>query len=227
VKQAKPQYGLFDLDDTIYPNSAGVMRVVSQRIDQYMSLRLGMNTALINELRPRYWEQYGTTMRGLVVDFGIDPDSYLSYVHDFSVATLLTPNRGLGEVLAQLPWRKVVFTNAPKQHAEEVLAALDVERHCERIFDVRETGYVGKPDASSYRIVLDSLGAGAQQCIALDDSIANLRTAKELGMITVLVGSAERADGADIAVNSIEQLAEVEEEITRLHCGLDNLSHDT
>jgi len=213
VKQRELRYALFDLDNTIYPKSTGLMDIVSKRIDEYMALRLGMDEATINKLRPCYWKQYGTTMRGLLLEFRIDPDDYLSYVHDFSVAELLAPNERLNEVLADLPWHKVIFTNAAKQHAQQVLAALDVEAHFERIFDIKDTGYVGKPHPSAYHCVLDSLGVRAEDCIALDDSIANLRTAQELNMITVLVGSDERVDGVHFAIARIEEVAEVARQV--------------
>lgn len=216
MKLGEPWHALFDLDDTVYPSSVGIMRVVSQRINEYMGLRLGMDDATIKELRPRYWKQYGTTLRGLVVDFGIDPDDYLGYVHDFSVADVLTPNPRLDSALGALPWRKSIFTNASERHARQVLAALGVDSHFERIFDIRDTGYVGKPHPVAYHCVVDSLGIEAQQCIALDDSIPNLLTAKKMNMVTVLVGSVDQADAADFSIGRIEDIAELASEITRL-----------
>jgi len=216
MKLGEPRHALFDLDDTIYPSSVGIMHVVSQRINEYMALRLGMDDATIKELRPRYWKRYGTTLRGLVVDFGIDPDDYLGYVHDFAVADVLTPNPRLDNALRALPWRKSIFTNASGRHARQVLSALGVGSHFERIFDIRDTGYVGKPHPVAYHRVVASLGIEAQQCIALDDSIPNLLTAKRLSMITVLVGSVDQVDAADFSIGRIEDVAELASEITRL-----------
>jgi putative hydrolase of the HAD superfamily len=212
----EPRHALFDLDDTIYPRSAGIMHIVSQRINEYMALRLGMDDATIKDLRPRYWKQYGTTMRGLVVDFGIDPDDYLGYVHDFSVADILTPNPRLDGALAALPWYKSIFTNASERHAQQVLTALGVDSHFERIFDIRHTGYVGKPNPVAYDCVVDSLGTEAQQCIAVDDSIPNLLTAKKMNMVTVLVGSVDQVEAADFTIGRIEDVAGLASEITRL-----------
>lgn len=217
MKQRELQCALFDLDNTLYPQSTGVMDMVSQRISQYMALRLGMDEATIKELRPRYWKQYGTTMRGLLVEFQIDPDDYLFYVHDFLVAELLAPNHELNQALALLPWRKVIFTNSTRQHAQQVLAALEVEQHFERIFDIKDTGYVGKPHPSAYHSVLDLLATRAEHCIVFDDSIVNLHAARELGMVTVLVGSAARVDGVDLAIAKIEEVAEV------VHGGLERV----
>ena len=206
---------LFDLDDTMYPKGAGVMNIVSQRINEYMASRLGMDAALIKELRPRYWRQYGTTMRGLMVEYQIDPDDYLSYVHDFTVDELLAPNKALGAALAVVPWQRVIFTNATREHAEQVLAALDVTHFFEHIFDIRDTGYIGKPDARPYQHVLSSLGVAAQRCIALDDSLPNLRTAKDLSMLTVLVGSSDTSDGVDFVIDRIEEIDRVASELRR------------
>lgn len=203
------RYALFDLDDTIYPRSSGVMGVVSQRIDGFMACRLGMDEGLIRRLRQRYWQQYGTTMRGLLKEYQIDAEDYLSYVHDFTVDDLLARNERLDRVLAGLAWHKVIFTNAPAQHAQQVLEALDVAHHFERIFDVRDTGFVGKPDPRAFHCVLAALGVRGDACIALDDSIPNLRTAKSLDMVAVLVGSAQRVDGVDFAIDTIEEVSEV------------------
>jgi putative hydrolase of the HAD superfamily len=197
----------------MYAKGAGVMDIVSQRISAYMALYLRMDEETIHKLRPRYWRQYGTTMRGLVLEFGIDPDEYLSYVHDFSVAGLLSLNEQLGSILAAIPWHKVILTNAPQEHAQQVLVALGVRQCFGRIFDIRTTGYIGKPDPAAYQYVVTALDTKAGNCIAIDDSLPNLRTAGELGMTTVLVGPTERADGVDFTISGIEEVAAVARQI--------------
>ena len=217
------RYALFDLDNTLYPRSSGVMEAVSQRICAYMATRLGMDEATINELRPRYWKQYGTTMRGLLVEYHIDPDEYLWYVHDLAMTDFLTANEELGQALADVPWYKVVFTNASRQHAEKTLAAIDVSQHFQRVFDIKDTGYIGKPDLRAYQHVLDALGAAAPECVIIEDSAVNLRPAKALGMTTVLVGLEEAAerlaagettDSADFAIGRIVDVARVARRLT-------------
>lgn len=207
------RYALFDLDDTLYPRNAGLMSIVSQRIDEYMALRMGMDEATIRELRSRYRKQYGTTMRGLLVDYHIDPDDYLAYVHAFSVAGLLSPNPRLNEALACLPWRKVIFTNSTRRHSQQVLTALGVEEQFEHIFDIKETGYIGKPDPVAYQHVFAALGANAEECLVFDDFPANLAAAASLGTTTVLVGSTQKVHGVDFAIARIEDAGEVAKEI--------------
>jgi putative hydrolase of the HAD superfamily len=213
VTQSQRRYALFDVDDTLYAKSAGVMDIVRGRISAYMALRLRMDEETIRELRTRYWRQHGSTMRGLILEFGIDPDDYLSYVHDFSVAGLLSGNERLGSILSALPWHRFVLTSATAEHAQQVLAALGVRDCFERVFDIRATAYVGKPHPAAYQHVLAALGIAAEDCVAIDDSMPNLRTAREMGMITVLVSPTERADGVDFTIGGIEEVAAVAQQI--------------
>jgi len=209
VNQCETQWALFDLDNTMYPKNSGVMEAISRRISAYMVERLGMDKALVRQLRPRYWKEYGTTLRGLCVESDIDPDDYLSYVHDLSVGEMLAPNAELDRVLGSLPWRKVILTSASSEHAHRVLTALGVGQHFERLFGIRDTGYVCKPHPSAYRTVFDALNISAEHSIMLDDSIANLRAAGALGMVTVLVGPDHDVDGADFVIGRVEEAADV------------------
>jgi putative hydrolase of the HAD superfamily len=200
---------LFDLDNTLYPKGAGIMDVVGRRINEYMALRLGMDDATIKALRPRYWEQYGTTMRGLLLEHGINAEDYLEYVHGFSAQELLAPNPELDGVLAQLPWRKVIFTSSTREHTQQVLAAPAIARHFERTFDIRDTGYICKPDPAAYHTVLRALDLQAEQCLLVDDSLPNLQAAASLGMVTVWVGSHDRAAGVTWAIDRAERIVDV------------------
>lgn len=204
------KYILFDLDDTLYPKESGVMQRVSQLILEYMERRLGLEPARAAALRREYLRRYGTTMRGLQEDFQIDVDDYLAYVHDFPVEEILQPNPALDRMLAGIAAEKVLFTNATAEHARRVLAALGIERHFSRIFDIVFLGYVNKPDQRAYQRALEALGAQPQECLLVDDAARNLRPAKALGMITVLVG-AQKSEDADFVIDDILKLGQVVE----------------
>jgi len=204
------KYILLDLDDTLYPRESGVMQRVSQLILEYMEQRLGLDPDRAAALRRDYLQRYGTTMRGLREDFQIDADEYLTYVHDFPVEEILQPNPALDRMLAEITAEKILFTNATAEHARRVLAALGIERHFSRIFDIVFLGYVNKPDRRAYQRVLEALGAQPEECLLVDDAARNLRPAKALGMITVLVG-AQKGDDADFLIDDILELGQVVE----------------
>lgn len=202
---------LFDLDDTLYPRNAGVMGQIRELIVRYMRTRLGLTPQEAEALRRHYLHNYGTTMRGLQANHQIEPDEFLQYVHDFPLHDYVQPNPALDRALALLPQRKVVFTNASREHAERVLATLGVGHHFERIVDVRDVDFESKPQIAAYRRICELLGLHPEECVMVEDNVRNLRPAKELGMTTVLVGEDGEADGAavDHAIARIEQIASV------------------
>lgn len=180
---------IFDLDNTLYPASSGVMQRIDQRIGIYLQQRLGIHAAHALQLRRTYWETFGTTLRGLLHNHtDIETDEYLEFVHDVEIEDLLHPAAALDAALAALPVRKVVFTNSPREHAQRVLEALQIAHHFERIFDLRYFDFVGKPDPAAYQHVLDYLDVPGPAAMMLEDTLPNLLPAKALGITTVLVG---------------------------------------
>jgi len=179
---------LFDLDNTLYSPERELFSLIDVRINRYMEEVAGIPSAAVDGLRRHYWTEYGVTLGGLIRHHGVDPEDYLEYVHDVDVETRIAPDTGLRSTLQGLPQRKVVFTNGSRGHAERVLTALGVADQFEELFDIRIAAYRPKPYPEPYHKVVTSLGLPASRCIMVEDSPENLRTAKALGMRTVLVG---------------------------------------
>jgi putative hydrolase of the HAD superfamily len=205
------RYILFDLDETLYPPSAGLMPEISARMNEYMMTRVGIPASDVAQLRQAYWERYGTTLRGLCIERHIDVQEFLNFVHDIRIEKYLQMDVRLDAMLAQLSQEKFVFTNAPANYARRVLRALGVEKHFTNIFDINFITYESKPLPSAYHHVLAALGARAQECLLIDDSARNLVPAKALGMRTVwLSPDHARQDGAvDGVIATIYDLPEI------------------
>lgn len=205
------KYIIFDLDETIYPRESGLMQVISQRISDYMIERLGMDPQIVPRLRREYWSRYGTTSRGLQLLHNIDLQDYMRYVHDIPLRDYIGPDPALDAALASLPQRKVIFTNASAAHARAVLEVVGVARHFEGIYDAFFIGNQSKPAASAYRRLLDALGVPGDVCLMVEDSARNLRPAKSLGMITVLVAPKPGVDldGVDYTIGRVSEISEV------------------
>jgi putative hydrolase of the HAD superfamily len=203
---------LCDLDNTLYPPDSGLMAAVGKRMVHYIVDRVGIPADDAWQLKSQYFQRYGTTMRGLILHHGTDPEDYLAYVHDVPLEQFLQPNPNLDAMLARIRARKAIFTNADRGHAGRVLDVLGVRHHFENIIDVRAVDFDGKPHLNAYRRVLNILDVCAEECIMVDDSADNLVSAKALGMLTVLVGnesSSETAlqDVADMHILDILSLA--------------------
>jgi len=199
---------LFDVDNTLYPKSLGIFEMVVERIRNYLQVRLGFEKDLARELRQEYIRKYGSTLRGLMIHQNVKPEDYLEYVHDVGVEEKLSPNPALAELLQSIPIEKAIFTSGHRPHAEKVLRCLGVEQYFPRIFDITFTHYIPKPNPEPYRQILEFLGLPGPKCMMVEDLPANLYPAKELGMITVLVG--QGVDGfVDYGIENILDLGKV------------------
>lgn len=191
---------LFDLDNTLYPPERELFSLIDVRINRYMTDVVGIARAEVDGMRRRYWREYGATLQGLMRHYGVDPEDYLDYVHDIDVSARLQSDPVLRGALQGIALRKAVFTNGSDGHARRVLASLGLHDLFEEIFDIRVASYMPKPSPAPYRKVLERLGVSASACVMVEDSAENLRTARELGMGTVLVGRGERPPFVDVQV---------------------------
>jgi putative hydrolase of the HAD superfamily len=181
---------IFDLDDTLYPRQDGLMGEVGRRIQTWLCDHLALCWEDAVALRREYYNQYGTTLGGLLAEHeGIDAHDYLVYVHDIPLEEYIGPKPALGAMLEEIPLRRVVYTNATAEYARRVLGVLDVIEHFEDVVGIEDVGLLNKPYQEAYERVLVRLDAWGPECIMVEDSARNLRPAKALGMTTVLVNA--------------------------------------
>ncbi len=205
---------LFDLDETLYPFSTGLMQHINRRMNEFMVQNLGVPVEDVSAMRQAYWHKYGTTLRGLYVERHIDAQAFLHYVHDIPLGEYLRADERLDALLAAIPQDKYIFTNAPEDYARRVLGILGIERHFRRIFDINFIAYESKPAASAYQRVLEALNVRGDECLMIDDAARNLAPAKALGMRTVLLNGrgveyAEAQLGVDHTIVKIDELVDV------------------
>ncbi|MFA5701022.1 MAG: pyrimidine 5'-nucleotidase [Desulfuromonas sp.] len=188
----------FDLDNTLYAADSAVFDLIDGRINTYMRDVVGIESGRVDYLRRHYWDKYGVTLRGLMYEHGTDAEHYLEYVHDIDVSSRLGPNPELKRSLHAMPERRFVFTNGSSDHARRVLNCLDIADCFEHIYDIRVSNYIPKPQLDPYRAALAHSGMRGDECVMVEDSLPNLRTAARLRMATILVDSAAQGAVADI-----------------------------
>ena len=204
---------LFDLDDTLYPRNTGIMDQIRTLMLRYICKHLGLSPEQADELRRTYFLAYGTTMRGLQINHQIDANDFLDFVHNMHMDQYIQPNPRLNEILSNIPQAKVIFTNASREHAERVLDVLGIRHQFERIVDVRDVNYESKPQPAAYRRICEILDVEPSACLLVEDNVKNLRPAKALGMITVLVDAAPDDGVVDFAIDRIEEIGWVIEHL--------------
>ncbi len=208
-------YLLFDLDDTLYPTSVGLMQEINVRMNEFMITQVGIAPDQVERARKDYWARYGTTLRGLYIERQIDAQAFLNFVHDVDPTKYLRADPQLDAMLAQLPQPKSIFTNAPANYARAVLRTLGVEKYFEQIYDINFIAYESKPAPSAYARVAAALPVRADTCVMIDDTARNLVPAKQLGMTTIWLDgnnnprAAEGRASADFIVQSVYDVATV------------------
>lgn len=211
----KPRVVLFDLDNTLYPPECGLLQHLDDRINAFVSARLGLPLEETKLLRRRYIQEYGTTLHGLQAEQGVPPSAYLSAVHDaVELERFLTRDEELLAALAAIEIDKVVFTNAPRAYARRVIECLGLDEHFRLVIDLEFHDYNGKPFREAYERVVAHLDVDPVECVLVEDTLRNLRAAKELGMVTVLVGG--EADIPEYVDHRVSRPAEVTDLLARL-----------
>ena len=189
---------LIDLDNTLYPDNTIAIELLRKRIVQFLVEEMGITPAEAADLRLRLFKSYGTTLRGLQIEYQVDMKHYLEYIHDLPMDEILAPDPELDRMLHALPQRKVIFTNADRDHAQRVIDILAVQGHFDRIIDIYDIYPYCKPEIEAFQKALTLIGEDPHQCLMVDDIAANLDTAQSLGIKTVSVGQHPHAGSPHI-----------------------------
>ncbi|MDX2221545.1 MAG: pyrimidine 5'-nucleotidase [Rhodospirillaceae bacterium] len=177
---------VFDLDNTLYPPTVDLFAQIDARMKAFIARELGLAPDDAFALQKRYYRQHGTTLRGLMLNHGTDPETFLEFVHDIDHSVLDTSPR-LAAALAGLPGRRFVYTNGSARHARAVLDRLGVTALFDGVYDIRAGNYIPKPDPAPYVDMTGRFGIAAGTAAMFEDSAHNLKPAAALGMTTVWV----------------------------------------
>ncbi|MDX5446281.1 MAG: pyrimidine 5'-nucleotidase [Zoogloeaceae bacterium] len=199
---------LFDLDNTLHNASAHIFPHINRSMTAYLAEHLGVPEDEANALRLSYWQRYGATLTGLMRHHGTDPHHFLRETHRFDrLHDMMVFDRALSAMLTRLPGRKIVFSNGPAAYVEAIVSAMGIRRHFDEVFAVEHMRFEPKPSPRAFRHLLREHRLRAERCILVEDSSDNLRTAKKLGMKTVLVTRGLRRPAyADIRIGSVLDL---------------------
>jgi putative hydrolase of the HAD superfamily len=185
------EFILFDLDNTLYPRSCGLFDHIDNLINRYLEEEVKIPADEVDARRRAYLQAHGTTLNGLIRHHQVDPHDYLKFVHDVPLGDYLTPDPDLKTMLAELPQKKYIFSNASNEHCQKVLDFLGLQDCFTAIYDINYFNFRPKPEIAVYQELLDDIGARPEAGVMIDDMAVNLQPADDLGMATILFGSAD------------------------------------
>lgn len=199
---------LFDLDNTLHDASPHIFPHINRSMTDYIERHLGVGAEEAGRIRTRYWLRYGATMLGLVRHHGTDPRHFLHHTHQFpDLRRMVVFEKGLPAALRRLPGRKIVFSNAPRAYTKSVLEIAGLRRCFDSVWTIERLRFQPKPQLKAFLHLLQRERLNPHDCVMVEDSPANLVTAKRLGMKTVLVAPAPgRPCHVDLRLESVLDL---------------------
>ncbi len=177
---------IFDLDNTLYPASANLFAQIDTKMGAYIQRLLGIDKDAAYKVQKGFFHSHGMTLPGLMAHHGVDPREFLEDVHDVDV-DVVTPHPELAALIARLPGRKFVFTNADAPYAVRVLARLGLSDSFDAMHDIHALDYVPKPQPSAYASLCAAHGIDPAKAVFVEDMARNLIPAKAIGMTTVWI----------------------------------------
>lgn len=188
------RHWVFDLDNTLYPPAMRLFDQIERKMTDFVMRVTGADAAESDHLRKTYWARYGTTLAGLMREHDVDPEGYLEDVHDIDFS-VLSADPHLADLIAQLPGRKIVYTNGSAPYAARVLEARGLDSAFDAIYGVEHADYAPKPEAAAFEKVFGRDGLVPTQAAMFEDDPRNLAAPHAMGLKTVHV--APQPDPAD------------------------------
>jgi len=178
---------VIDLDNTLYAADNGVFSRMDKRMNAYICRELQVDAAEADRLRIQYWQEYGSTLKGLMLHHNQAAEPFLHEVHDINAHELLQPCPDLPQVLSQITAKKVIHTNGTEEHAQNVLNSLGVAQYFAAIYDIRYNQYTPKPCEKTLHQLFAAEGVASHEVLVIDDMPNNLAAAKQAGALTAWV----------------------------------------
>ena len=177
---------IFDLDNCLYPASAGLFALIDERMTAYIERLLDCDAKEAKRVQKAHFHAHGTTLAGLMREHEIDPYDFLADVHDIPLDQVKADER-LARLLPRLPGRRFVFTNGDAPYARRVLEAIGIHGHFDELHDIHASELRPKPDPHGYALLCAQFGIDPAHALLADDIAQNLAPAKKLGFTTVWV----------------------------------------
>jgi putative hydrolase of the HAD superfamily len=184
---------VFDLDNTLYPASCRLFDQIDVKMGEFVSRALGVSYADAKKRQKELFYKHGTTLRGMMQEHGLKPEGFLEYVHNIDYSGI-PADPALGQEIEKLPGRKLVFTAGTVAHATRAMDRLGVTHLFDDIYDIVHADYVPKPQRAPYEGFVRAHGVDPRRSAFFEDIARNLEVPHAMGMVTVLVKSAENRD---------------------------------
>ncbi len=197
---------IFDLDNTLHDTGRALFPVINKKMNSYIQNLLNINEFEADKIRQDYWMNYGSTLKGLMKNYAVNPNHFLNKTHSINnFNDLIFPATNLIKILSSLNGRKILFTNAPKVYALTIVNHCKIGKYFEDFHFIENSNFNGKPSKETMRKFLAKYKI--ERAYFVDDERENLKVAKQLGIRTIWIHkSIKKPIYVDKKINSLKEL---------------------
>ena len=160
--------------------------MVSKRMTKFIQEKLNLDEKKAKELQTDYFYKYNTSLNGLMLHHNVVGEEFLKYVHDIDIS-FMKEDKIMRNEIKQLDMEKFIFTNGSAEHAKNILTHLGIYDLFgrDKVFDIQDAGYVPKPEAKTFDLMVEKFGINPKETIYIEDIAKNLSIGHERGCTTV------------------------------------------
>ncbi len=193
---------VFDLDNTLYSAECNLFDQVDKKITEFVQQFLNLEREEARGLQKEYLLEHGTTLNGLMTNHNVDPEEYLTHVHAIDFTPIERDDK-LRKAIQNLEGRKLVFTNADKPYAQNIMKRLGIDDLFEDIFGIVEADLRPKPHMPVYEDFVTKYDVDPSKAVMFEDMVRNLKPAHALGMATVWINTGTVWGEADYSADIV------------------------
>ncbi len=217
---------LFDMDNTLYPESSDIDKKMNHRIVSFVSDFLNVSFSEASVCRQEGLSRYGTTLEWLITEKKLsDTKGYFSYIHPPCEKDEVAFDPNLRPFLQGLSkkYHMTVLTNAPKIHADCILNHLQIYDLFDGVYDLEDNNFLGKPHKNAYLKAIEEKGFTVDETLFFDDHLKYIKGYAAIGGKGVLIDQqgkykSERTEdlGAFAIVQSVYDISHLLEKDSKI-----------
>jgi putative hydrolase of the HAD superfamily len=199
---------VFDLDGTLYSENPDIEARFGDKIAEFFLCEQKMSEDDFKNLI-KQWKSRNDADISSIVELGINPGHFMDFVCDIDVSEI-EYNENLKNKISLLPHNKIIYTNSTHAHVGSVLKNLKISGLFDDVFTIRDGGFMLKPDKKSFEKFFGTYSINPAETAMIEDSLKNLKTAKDFGMTTIWVtGEKEKYPFVDYKVKDINEALDI------------------
>ena len=202
----------FDLDQCLYDRSLGLGKHQRTQCYRFLQDRLGAEPSQCAALGALTLDGVRAALPGR----SFTDEEFAQFVFGEYPRFIREEATAVRAMLDRIHCPKVLLSNNIRDHCLRVTQLLGLTGCFCEIISADELGGFEKPHQEAFIRAAQAAGCLPNECCMIDDSIANLRGAKETGMLTVwVVGDGNLQDdrqlgtaAVDVVIERVEQLVD-------------------